>query len=145
MKSFDDLSYLEQVVVISAFVLFPLMTALFLGDLTEVFRPGMVLLYFAAACSFILIRGFCFSGGSIRSVFVCTSKNALTFILSLFLLTTAIPRHNAFIEQNPGSVFFVSATFSILAAWALRCAVRYLRNKHQTAEAAFVSGADVKE
>ena len=129
MKSFDDLSYLEQVVVISAFVLFPLMTALFLGDLTEVFRPGMVLLYFAAACSF----------------FVCTSKNALTFILSLFLLTTAIPRHNAFIEQNPGSVFFVSATFSILAAWALRCAVRYLRNKHQTAEAAFVSGADVKE
>lgn len=145
MKSFEDLSYLEQVVVISAFVLFPLMTALLLGDLTEVFHPRMVVLYFASAYSFILIRGLCFSGGNIRSVFVCTSKNALTFILSLFLLTIAIPRHNAFIEQNSGSVFFVSATFSVLAAWALRRAVRYLRIKHQTAEVAFNSGTDVKQ
>lgn len=144
MKSFRNLSFFEELALIVAFVFLPLTSSILLGDLTEVFSSRLVLLYSAAALSFILIRGFYFSGGNIRSVFICASKDALTFILSLFLITVAVPRHNTFVEQSPDSVFLVSAFLSILVACALRLAVRYFLAKRLIVKTAPVYGMGVQ-
>lgn len=130
--------------LILAFVFLSLTSAILLGDLTEVFSSRLVLLYFAAALSFILIGGSYFSGGNIRSVFICVSKDALTFILSLFLITVAVPCHNTFVEQNPISVLHVFAFLGILIVCALRLAVRYFLAKHLTVKAAPVYGMGVQ-